>query len=129
MSFQHKISIAYTDGASAVSSEVVTVTDEAQVAYEDVVAAGASNVEADIAFNFGDIKACCLVSDKDVTIKTNSSSAPDDTISLTAGKALIWYEGARGTNPFTADVTKLFLSNAGGVNANVKVHVLLHITA
>lgn len=129
MSFNHKISIAYQDGASAVTSELVSVVDEAEVAYEDTVVAGASDVEADISFPFAGVKACCLVSDKDVTVKTNSSSTPGDTITLTANKPLIWYDGARGVNPFTADVTKLFFSNAGGSIANVKVHVLLHVTA
>lgn len=48
------------------------------------------------------------------TIKTNSSSVPDDTITLVAGKPLIWnttIEDTLGTTcPLTADVTGLFLT-------------------
>lgn len=50
-----------------------------------------------------------------LTVKTNSSSAPDDTLTLQAGKPLYWdtrIQSTEGTAcPLTVDVTGLFLTN------------------
>lgn len=129
MAFSHKITETHSTNEGVIASRTVTVTDEAEVGYDDVVAPGAVDVAANVAFPFAGIKALCLVSDKAVTIKTNDAGTPGNTIALAAGVPLIWYVGARGANPFTADVTELFLSNAGGVAANVKIRVLVHVTA
>ena len=56
-----------------------------------------------------------IYSSVELTIKTNSDSAPDDTFTVLAGKPFLWYDGINGegaTNPITADVTAFYISKA-----------------
>jgi hypothetical protein len=61
-----------------------------------------------------------LATGADLTVKTNSSGAPDDTISLADGVPLIYSGEPFETNPLTVDVTTgLFVSNADPTNDSV----------
>ena len=66
-----------------------------------------------------------LRSDQAVSIKTNSTASPGQTINLVANQMIQFGLSMGLTNPFTVDVTKLYVSNAGTVNANFKVRVLV----
>lgn len=62
-----------------------------------------------------------ISSDKALTIKTNSSSVPDDTIVLAAGIPLIWQDGTTKDGSdlplFDVDITKLYVTNASDSDA------------
>lgn len=62
-----------------------------------------------------------MVSDQDITIKTNSSGAPVDTISLTAGQ--MFFQRTGDEAQFTADVTQMFVTNASGATATLQIIV------
>ena len=65
-----------------------------------------------------------IVSDQVVTIKSNSSGSPDDTLVLAANVPVHWYPARYHTKPFaTADVTKLYVTNASGQPANITGYV------
>lgn len=49
-----------------------------------------------------------------LTLKTNSTSAPDSTISLVDGKAQFWINGTGPANSITVDVQKWFVTNPSG---------------
>jgi hypothetical protein len=57
------------------------------------------------------VKSFMLLATADMTIKTNSSSSPGNTINLKANLPLNW-AASNGyfANPFTVDVTSLFVS-------------------
>jgi hypothetical protein len=71
-------------------------------------------------------QAICLMlwADQPVTVEVNSSTSPAQTINLAANQMMQFGVGTGLTNPFTVDVTKLFVTNAGTANANFKVRVL-----
>jgi hypothetical protein len=69
-----------------------------------------------------------LLSNVDVTIKTNDATTPASTINLKANKPILWFVDSGYTNPFTADVTQLFVSNAGTVDAVVQLRSLVNAT-
>lgn len=69
-----------------------------------------------------------ILSDQDLTLKTNSTGSPDDTIILTANKPVIWYAGCGWTNPLTVDVTKFYLTNGGGTSATFRARFLYDST-
>jgi len=72
-----------------------------------------------------DISAAGLVvmlSDQNLTVKTNSSGAPQETIALVADTPLVWSVGDAGeTAPFADDVTALYVTNASGSAASFKI--------
>lgn len=65
-----------------------------------------------------------ILSDQVLTLETNNSSAPTDTLVLVAGEPYIWHTGSLFTNLITADITVLYATNASGSTANLKIRVL-----
>jgi hypothetical protein len=66
-----------------------------------------------------------------VKIETNSSSAPADTFTLKAGCPLVWYADGGLPNPFSVDVTKIYITNALLTAANdavVELRMMLDAT-
>jgi hypothetical protein len=99
------------------------VTSDGLKSY-DISLSGAQT-DAAVAFTCDQshVKAICMVSTAAVTIETNSSSAPDDTISLLANKPLLWSlaNDGLGRCPFSGDVTGLFLTSAGTFALTIRV--------
>lgn len=96
----------------------------AQTSIEETVGIAATDLLINLAIDFSEIVCLFIMADQDLTIETNSGSAPDDTISLVAGKPLIWYEGSYFACPLAADVTKIYVTNASGVAATLQIEVL-----
>jgi hypothetical protein len=82
-----------------------------------------------VAIDVSALKSIAIVASGALTVKTNSSSSPADTITLTDSmKAVIWYTGSVFDNPLTTDVTALYVSNAGADAVTFKLVALLDIT-
>ena len=96
------------------------VSDAGQV-YDFVVPANTVNHEIDIVLTVANIKALGMLSDQDVTIKTNSSSTPQETIAMQGKKPIVWTPDNGQVIPFAGNITKMYFSNAGSVDANVKL--------
>ena len=69
-----------------------------------------------------------LSSDKYLTLETNSSSSPQETIALKEGNPLLWVKDAGLDLPFAGDVTKIFATNASGADAELKIRALFDAT-
>lgn len=71
-----------------------------------------------------DVSACkafAVVSDQAVTLKTNSSGSPDDTIALTANAPYIWTTSMYDSFQLGTDVTSFYVTNASGSTASVSI--------
>jgi hypothetical protein len=123
--FNHQITSTYaTDEGNAISA-VSKYTGTAEVGFDGTVAATTDLVEVDIAWIRANVHALLLYSNQALTIKTNNSGTPIDTIVLTAGQAIIWGSDHVEANPVAHDVTKIFLSNDTANIATVKIRVLI----
>lgn len=91
------------------------VNTPARILEDYTVAISQTNKELDLSFLFAQVAAYEIVADFALTLKTNSTGSPDETISLAAGVP-IKYDGT-GTSVFGHDVTKIYATNASGVNA------------
>ena len=69
-----------------------------------------------------------FTSDQPVTIKTNSTSAPQETITLAAGGSYTWNAQHPETNPIIGDITASYVSVPGTSPANVTVYALTNAT-
>ena len=123
--FNHSITQGYSDAAGNVKTVTTPFSGQSLEGWDGVVAAGASNAPIDADWVNANVQSLMMWSDQAVTVKTNSSSAPAQTISLVANQMLLFGVGIGLTNPFTTDVTALFVTNAGGTNANFKLRVLM----
>lgn len=65
----------------------------------------------------------------DMTVETNSGSAPAATVNLKAGKAVVWYSDSGLANPFGGtNVTALFITLAGTTAATFEMRAVVDPT-
>lgn len=131
MAFTHSISRSYADvsGKPIVCSE--TVTDDSEIpSFDGVIVAAGANIQIHVALTKANLKSVVLKCDQAVTIYTNdiSSGSPQDTIPLTAGQAKIWtlQTDGSGACPFSGNVTTMYVTNPGGVAANLQIRGIAH---
>lgn len=121
MASQHGISLTVVTGSGNFQKNA-TVSDAQTRSVSKTLAASSTNVEVDIVLTRAQIKSLVLSNvGGDLTIKTNSTSAPGDTVTMATGDVSLWSSTAGiGTDPFaTADVTKLYLTSTAGTVFNL----------
>jgi hypothetical protein len=123
--FTHKITTTYATEEGNIITALGTYTGTAEVGYDGTVAATTDLQEVDIAWLHANVHALLIYSSQALTIKTNVSGSPVQTLVLTAGQTIAWASDHLEVNPVTADVTKLFLSNDTASIATVKIRVLI----
>ncbi|HEY1603854.1 MAG TPA: hypothetical protein VGG64_29905 [Pirellulales bacterium] len=92
--------------------------------FDLAVADGTTNHQAVLAFAVATLVSIWLTTDQDLTIKTNSSGSPTNTIALKANVPYHWATDSYQSNLLTADVTSLFITNGSGEDANFSVRRL-----
>ncbi len=122
--FTHTLGISYHTDAGTIATTTDVYTGDAENDLEEVVAGATVNKEYDMAITVANIKSMVLFSSQAVTIKTNSTVAPGNTVSLLANKQVVWNTDSVMTKPFSVDTTKLFISNPGATAATLKIRVL-----
>lgn len=97
---------------------------------DEVVSRGTfsvANGQTDKALSIGGVDqsqlvAVWLLSNAAVTLETNSSSAPDDTIALVANVPYVWCTGDPDTCAITADIAStIYATNASGATATISM--------
>jgi len=122
--FTHIITNSYSDDAGPVISAPLKHTGQVEAGYDGTIAANATDALIDIAFPLTGLQSVCLWSDTNLTVKTNNATTPGQTLSLLAGVAVQWGAGSGATNPITAAVTSLYVTNATAAAAKFKVRAL-----
>jgi len=124
MSISHTITKTWQGQSGLPISKGVVLTASEEVNFDFQVAASTSNQPFNLAFTKVDLQSIFILSDQTVTIKTNSSSTPQDTLTITGNDPYQWDINCGIANPFAGNVTSGFTSNAGDTAANVSVRVL-----
>ena len=110
----HTYTITWTNGASTVTKSTAVTADE-QVELSATIPGSSANLQHTMHLDVSAMSSAFLLCTAAATVKTNSSSAPDATITLTANVPVCWYTGGGGTNPFGAvDVTTIYVTCADG---------------
>lgn len=125
--FTHTLGTTYRTDAGTIASITAVYTGEGEVDLDATVALSTTNKEYDIQFIKTDVISMIMYSDKVVTIKTNSSGSPSDTISLAANMPLVWNTDSPVAIPLAGNVTKVYVTNATATNAALKIRVLARI--
>lgn len=114
----HRLRWEYaTPGLSNVTE--LTASDEGENNRDVVVPANSTDLLVAYTLDYSQCKGFFLLADANMTIETNSSSAPAQTITLTANVPVAWMTGA-GVCPITADVTALYVTSVAGGNLTIR---------
>ncbi|QDT95553.1 hypothetical protein [Gimesia aquarii] len=121
------INLDWSAGVDSVSKRI-TITADGEANVEVEIPDASTDLEVVISIDFSALKLLFMVADQDLTIETNNGTTPDDTISLTADKPLVWFEQSGYSNPLTMDVTNMFVTNNSGSAAKLIIKTLQDAT-
>lgn len=124
MAFTHRFTQTYNTDVGQIATATQSFTGDEENDFDGQVPANTTNQAATLQVIKANMVSVLIYSDQALTIKTNSSSTPQDTIVLAAGVPVIWNSSMSAAAPFSGNVTNMFLTNAGSVVANVKIRVL-----
>lgn len=124
----HTINQDWSAGNVGPLSRQISITADSEANAEIAVADESTDLAINIAIDVSALKLLYLVSDYDLTIETNDGSDPDDTLTLKAGKPLVWHEDCGYSNPLGTDVTALYATNASGADATLYIKTLQDAT-
>lgn len=97
-------------------------------AIAEAIADGQTAFLINIAIDVSTVKSIIINCDQNITIKTNSSGSPDDTLAIEANKQYDWDEDSLHALKLTVDVTKIYVANASGAAANLLIDVIQDAT-
>jgi hypothetical protein len=127
MSFTHTTQVLYkttTDGVVITQNQ--QIDGGAEQGIDKLIAAGASNVHVAMSVTVASIISLLIYATAAVTIKTNSSSSPAQTLTVAAGQLITWNSSDGLSNPLTTNITDFYFSNSGGSDSIVKLRFLVN---
>ena len=131
MSFTHNVTVNYTSGGATVSGSFSNTADGED--NRDVTVPSANTLTpllVNMNVDVSQLQSLMILSDKDISIKTNDATTPQETLTIKANVPFIYVanQGANNTLPFAGDVTALYMINAGASAASVKIRMLQDAT-
>ena len=120
----HTITINWQSTVGGSFKQSVKLTGAKEVDFDFTVAGGVVNQQFSLALTKAAVQVIYIFCDQNVTIKTNSTSTPQDTITITAGNPFLWSAGSGIANPLVGDVTTAYVSNPGSTVGNLTIRCL-----
>ncbi len=110
-------------------AQAETVADEgSNVTGPITVADGSTDAQVNLAADVSELSLFYLSTTAEITVETNSGSSPDDTFTVKPNAPFLWTADDPFANPFTADLTDLFITNASGASASVTIVAAADVT-
>lgn len=128
MAFSHIVTQSVQTPSGLISSQK-TYTGSGVVEFEETVANSATDDDIVVAIDYSAVKSFYIVSSAAVTLETNATDATGgDTIALAAGVPYVWNTGSLDTFLLTNDVTVIYVTNASGSSALIKMSCIMDVT-
>lgn len=104
-------------------SQVNTVSAGLRISIDEPIAI-ANDVLVALSVDVSQVKGVYILCDQDVTLETNNSGSPTNTLALKANIPYVWYTNKYHSLVFTSDITALYVTNASAAVANLVVEIL-----
>jgi|SRR5579871_1163089 len=127
VTISHTATRTYKNQGGTARTLQETISGVSEANHAVTVAASTTNQATGWTYTQANLKSLSITSDQAITIKTNSTGSPQDTIAIAAGQVLIWTLATDliARCPFSNDVTNVYITNAGGTAANVYIDAVL----
>lgn len=128
--YKHRHKITVTTEWETLQSVEKEYTGDGKISLRPTIPASSTNFSVTpFAFAIANVKSIWLKCNKAATLKTNDSGTPQDTIALAAGVPKVWNaDMTSGENPFSADITALFVTMADTAAAELELDIILDAT-
>ena len=95
---------------------------------DESIADAQTNKLVSLAFTLAALKVIAILSTRAITVKTNDSGAPQETLSIAANVPFVYIPGSGVASPFAGNVTALYVTNASGGAAALTIRGLVDAT-
>lgn len=112
---------------SASISQAQSITAGSRVQIDEEIGVGTDALVA-LTVDVSQVRACYIHSDKALTLETNNSGSPADTLTLVANIPYVWYTNKYDAFVFGTDITALYVTNAAGATARLRIELLIDPT-
>lgn len=123
--FRHTTTVSWSgSGNSSFGGTLVDTADAED--NREITILSSTEQQIDVAFAIARLKHFFAMSDQDVTMRTNQAATgvPSDTLAMVANYPISYSASAGQTNPFTVDVTTMFVQNATANTATLRLRIL-----
>lgn len=114
------------DGYTPITT-TTTLTADKRESYNLSVQIANDQLHA-LTLDVSQVKAILILSDQDLTLETNNSGTPTNTLALKANVPYVWYTNKPQALVFTSDITSLYVTNASASVASLKIEILVDPT-
>lgn len=132
MAFTHTMTFTFQSPDGTIQQASSQSASE-NIAIDETITVGADR-EVALAIDVSQLKSLFIIADGALTLETNSSSAPDNTLTIQADLPFFWQSGAYETSlrfngtTVSADITKIYLTNAGSESVSFRLRALVDAT-
>lgn len=123
MALEHRQTLGISVGGIS-NQNTQILTSEAGSSLAEAIPDSSTDLPVAFVLDLSECKSFYIKSDQALTVKTNSSSVPDDTLVLAANVGYLWQPLSIGAFVITVDIASLFVTNASGAVANLVVEEL-----
>lgn len=107
------LTIKNDSGAAVIADPPLVITGDAEVNASTIVNPS-ETAEVDVAVTVSKIVSGFINTTQNATVNTNAADATGgQSFSMVAGKSVAWNNSMTGSNPFTPNITKFYVINAG----------------
>jgi hypothetical protein len=123
MSVTHSVNVVYTPEGGTPVQYLSSQESGAAISLDEDIDASQTDKLVAFVLDVSQAKMIIIVADGgDMTVETNSSSAPAETLSLIDGVPILWDSRTGMTNPFgSTDVTALYITNVDAATLRIRV--------
>lgn len=127
MPFTHTTTYTWTNGGSTITQPQAKSSGQ-ELNVEEPIGVGATDLLVALAVTVAKLEGLVMLADQNLTLEFNNGTTPAFTISLLANVPLVWQKDTYHANPLTANVTALYVTNASGAAATLKIRALIDPT-
>lgn len=109
-------------------SQGAVITADGEEVRELTIPGATTDQQILIAFTMAALKSVFIKASGPCTLETNSSSAPDDTFSLDSNSGVVWDNQMLTDNPFTVNVTTMYVTTPSGDPVVLSIYALVDAT-
>lgn len=133
MSYTHTLTVNHThvdsNNRATRSTSSYTKTGGRFSSISELIPDGSTDLQVFVDVDTSQLLLLMIEATGNLTIKTNSSSTPDDTINLSSVNGIAWASDMPlATNPLSEDVTSIFVTNATGADVTLTINALMDPT-
>ena len=118
----HKLqqSVKSSSGSTSLSGYDAE-TGNSEIGVDETFPAASTNATLTLALTVANLQAVFIVCSQNCTLKTNSTSSPGNTLNLVAGIPLAWGVSSGLANPFTSNVTVVYVTCSPACRVQMKI--------